>query len=234
MRGKTAFERMRDYFHPPTPVEQRYFNPLQGRVGGAVRFSHRPGFDHVIWKIFSIRVYERQLNKAVYPLAEYHLVGDGVDARLRVFPSSIPGQDAHSVLLQQRWPEEPGPQPWGDESPFVIEALNDPTKRLIQDRDLPSEVEYERDMGPVRTKVVAIADVDNDGTITEEEVAQSLQTLWLFRRAEKVSSAQIVYHLHAHFDGDFDRHGKVIESVGDKTLVMYEGTEVAPMNIMLY
>jgi hypothetical protein len=244
-RGRTGFEILKSIVtgEKQVPTEQQYHNPLQAKVGAHVRLANividGKDYTHDLWDVTQIWAWNRRINGAMHPFADYILESDGRRLVLRVMPNQNRGKAAEPelLLLSQYYPDNMvGPLPWGDESPFILEAIMDPTGEFVRFKGEPTEEKYFRDLSKIPADVAILRDKDGNGTVDADEVERHPHTLWTFRRdTEDEAKQKFTQHLHVQLSGTFHPSPTNNQVVGgDKDILMLRGEAIPALNVMMY
>jgi len=236
--GRTLYEVTKDWWKKKraAPLETTIFNPMQAKVGSHVRLINHHEFGDSLWKVVAIDEWQRLINGQQFPMVDYVLNATNDDGSRPVVTLRLIFQDTTQVwLLTQRWPEEnPGPHPWDEESPFVLDALMAPKGELVQHAGTAKEERYWRDTNCVLATVTHLEDKNGDGVVSACEAFRQDMTLWTFRTNRPDSAGTVTeYHLHAQLSGFYDPDTKEVTG-GDKTILMLAGELVPTDKIMLY
>lgn len=237
-KGRTAFEIFKSRFFgkKEIPVEQQFQNPLEGRIGGSVRFVHHLDYENELWLVRAIWSWDRHINGTIQNMTDYHLVSDDKKLILRVLPKS----DQIAILLMtQYWPIDVEQSPWADQnnvnsSAQILDALEDPTGEFVRFMDTPEEEKYFRDYRNILASVSVLSDKDQDGKVEMSEVEKSEYSLWTFyRQIPDEAGINFEQHLHVQVSGQYDSEKKHIFG-GDKTIQMLRGEEITTRQIVIY
>lgn len=248
-RGRTGAEIIKSLVtgKKPVPVEKQFYNPLEAKVGSHGRFVNTMvtirgeadvDLSGELFTVTAIWSWVVESNGNKHNLADYILESGDKRLVVRVAPTTHRGkQGAPEVLvLAHHWPDSQYDQPhvWDDESPMVIECLNDQKPEFIRFEGTPQEERYFRDGRNLVGQVNVISDLNQDGVVEIEEVVQHDFSLWTYRRDTKDAVDQLyTQHLHVQLSGLFnDRSGTVVG--GDKSLLMLRGESIPPANLILY
>lgn len=191
------------------------YDPLDARDGDHVRLDILDYRDD-LWRIGGLVWMVQSINGTRHPFTDYDLFSSERRCVLRLFPKD----DKYTVLLlAQYWPDEPGPQPYGDEVQAILEALNDPSGEFYRYRDTDAEEHYWRIGG----KVPIHAAANGIGKFT----------IWDFHRTTSdESGAEFTEYLYAELSGYYRGPDEIVG--GDKTLIMYRGREISPEHVTVY
>src|SRR4051812_1186302 len=162
-RGKTLWEMLRAQFQ--SPVELKFYNPLQARIGNAVTINEVELRDLQFF-LQEIREIKRQIGREQFLFADYvlrarPLGGEDVQVRLRLNPVGDPDRVAgltHQVLLLRLEDE----LAYSEDFHRVV---NDTTKRfqVLEEGEVKAEYWRINDVGtPYKAKVAVVKDTNRD------------------------------------------------------------------------
>jgi hypothetical protein len=238
-KGRTGFEIIKSWLsgQKVVPVEEQYYNPLAIKVGAHARLNNTYGLDQDLWDVTEIWAWVRRLCDHDHPMTDYMLESDDKRIVLRLLPKVSRGKsdEPEVLLLQQYYPETPGPLPWGEESPHVLDALMDDSGQFVRFKGEVQEECYFRDLCNVSCAVTILK--DGDGSVSKEEADYSL---WTFRRDTTDEADQtFTQYLHVQLSGkdqprlDDGYKLKTVEG-GDKDLLILRGELFSSLNLMMY
>lgn len=248
-KGRNGYEILKSWVtgKKPIPVEKQFFNPLDAKVGAHGRFNNvmvnlrgEPDVDvsGELFTVVSIWSWLLEVNGNKHNMADYCLESGDNRLVVRVAPQFSRGktQGPEVLVLSHFWPDSQYDEPhaWDDESPIVLECLNDKKPEFIRFEGTPQEERYFRDSRNVVGRVSLLSDLNMDGTVELDEVQKLDYSLWTYRRDTKDAVGQdFTQHLHVQLSGLFnDRSGTVVG--GDKSILMLRGESVPPANLILY
>ncbi len=184
--NKNLWQRFLDLFRKKEPVdtrpvEFRYHNPLELKIGGSVAFDHIPdllGCNLIVKKIIS---YETVIGRQKFNHTDYLLQGlvdnDRVIYRLRVLADDRFEKGFQIILLFLD-------QSFGYSETFT-EFLKDTSMELWQDNPDGSQRTYWRIddvFNPYTATCTEISDIDKNGVIDQSEVETYEVTYWDYHR----------------------------------------------------
>jgi hypothetical protein len=191
-RGKTLWEMLKEKFSGP-PVEHRFYNPLQARIGNAVTINTPELSDHNFF-LREIREYKRTIGGRRFVFADYVLLarplgGEDVWAKLRLMPTddaARTGGPSHHVLLL-RLDQELG---YNEELHNVVKDTTGKFQ-ILQDGEVAEEFFRINDVAePYRAYVAVLADLDQDGTMEAGEVKRQEIEYWDYWREVSDAAGQ--------------------------------------------
>lgn len=186
-KGRTLWEMWCDWISGPT--EMRYFNPLRAKVGASVTLDvldYRDG----LYTVSEIREYTRAIGQQTFKFVDYvllaRLTGDKPRyIRLRVLPgetalTNVAVNQCQALLLELD--DEMGWDQGGEE---LHQVVTDTTGRFAIHQDDVLVAEYWRVndvLAPYDAQVAVLSDVNEDGSVTNNEVRAERIQYWDYWR----------------------------------------------------
>jgi len=232
LNGKTIWDIFSNK-HDEVLVENTIYNPLHAKIGSHVVIAdiHIDGIEltnNELWKISEIWSWQRKINNNTHPMVDYIIESDGKSLILRILPNEQ--SKYHVLILSQYYPETPGPMEWNEESPYVLESLNDTTGELYRFEGTPNEEKYSR-IGanlPISADVKILRDLDHNNKISDNEINTEQYTLWDYYR---IIDEKITQFLYVQLSGKYVKPNKI--NGGDKSILMLRGEEVDPNQVTI-
>lgn len=243
-KGRTAWEILtgKGKSEKPVAIAEAITNPLSAKVGSHVSINGLLAdvelTTNELWQITEIWAWERNIHGQKHSLTDYVIESDGKRLVMRVLPriDAHPNLRHHILIMSQYYPDTPGPMPWNDESPFVLEAADDQTGEFYRFKGEENEEKYWRIGGviPILCDVQILKDKNQDGTVADHEVAKEPYTLWDFHRVTTDSVGQeLTQYLYIQLGGHYNPSTKRV-SDGDKTILMLRGEELEPSQVTIF
>lgn len=237
-KGRTAWEILTQ---KQVSIVDTIVNPLSAKVGSHVAIncslSDVELSSNELWKITEIWSWNRNINDNQHPMTDYVIESDEKRLVIRVLPRADHGY--HVLAMSQYYPEMPGPMLWNDESPYLLEAANDPTGEFYKNKGQDNEEKYWRIGGnvPIHCDVQILRDLNQDGAVADGEVAQEPYTLWDYHRVTTGDVGQeLTQYLYIQLSGKYKQQDGRNPTIagGDKTILILRGEELEPSCVTIF
>lgn len=219
-KGRTLWEMLRGVQNGVDPPSNGLvYNPLNASPGDHVSLDVLDHRDD-LWQVELSSWIEQKLgSSAIHNMADYILASGGKRKLLKVVPAG--SKDCTVLLMDQYYPEDWGPMPYGEEVQLILEALDDKTGEFYRYRGEENEEKYWRIGGKVPIHAIRW-DLDH-----------TPYTIWDFwRKTLDEGGTEFTQFLYAHLRGNYVSPKKI--EGGDRTLVMYRGFEIEPTKVTIY
>jgi hypothetical protein len=222
-KGKTLWEMLTGKFIGPT--ELKYYNPLKARIGNAVQINEIDWKDNSFF-LKEIREYKRRAGGQQFLSVDYILLcrplhGEDIWVRLRLNPVDDPTRVAgltHNVLLLRL----------DDELAYdegLHNVVRDSTKKfqVLENGQVAEEYWRINDVGDSYTaKVAVLRDVNNDGTVDEDEVDHIEIEYWdYWREIKDIAGQPLTQYLFVEMNKD------------NGWFQIWKGQEIDPAKVMV-
>ena len=222
-KGKTLWEMLTSKFSSPT--ELKYYNPLKARIGNAVQINDIDWKDNSFF-LKEIREYQRRISGQLFLFVDYVLLsrplhGDDTWIRLRLNPVDDPTRAAgltHNVLLLRL----------DDDLAYdegLHNILRDTTKKfqVLENGQVTEEYWRVNDVGDsYEAKVTVLRDVNNDGTVDDDEVQRLQIEYWdYWREIKDIAGQPVTQYLFVEMNKD------------NGWFQIWKGQEIDPTKVMV-
>ena len=238
-KGRTAWQILTGT-NKQLSIADSIINPLEVRVGSHVTINRSLSDVELtsdeLWQITEIWAWDRNINGQKYPLTDYIIESDDKRLVIRVVPSH--DKKHHILIMNQYYPDTPGPLSWNDESQFILDAINDNSGEFYRNRGEENEEKYWRIGGivPIICDVKILRDQNKDKIVSDNEVQNEPFTLWDFHRVTIKDEVEVTQYLYLQLSGHYQtlKNGDSRIVDGDKSILMLRGEEIEPAHVTIF